>query len=64
MTHHNSSIQYPYRSFSRAVHHKGPLMGTPNREHQDYSRNITEYKDPDSYSIPTTFLVFPIWGSH
>ena len=26
-------------------------MGTPNREPQEYSRNITEYKDPGRYSI-------------
>ena len=35
-------------------------MGTPNREVQEYSRNIIEYKNPGSY-IP---IVFPVWGSH
>ena len=25
---------------------KGTLLGTPNREPQEYSRNIMEYKDP------------------
>ena len=33
---------------------KGTLLGTPNREPQEYSRNIMEYKDPGRY-IP--------WGS-
>ena len=32
---------------------KSGLMGTPNREPQEYSRNIMEYKDPGRY----------IWGS-
>ena len=38
---------------------KGTLLGTPNREPQEYSKNIMEY----SYYIPTIFLGFPIWGS-
>ena len=32
---------------------KGTLLGTPNREPQEYSRNIMEYKDPGRY-IPIT----------
>ena len=27
--------------------------GTPNREPQEYSRNVIEYKDPGIYYIPT-----------
>ena len=30
-------------------------MGTPNREPQEYSRNIIECKDPDRY-IPIIFV--------
>ena len=37
-------------------------MGTPNREPQEYSKNIIEYKDLSS--IPTIFLGFPVWGPH
>ena len=40
---------------------KGTLLGTPNREPQEYSRNIIEYKDPGMY-IPTIFLGFPVVG--
>ena len=40
---------------------KGTLLGTPNREPQDYSRNIMEYKDPGGY-IPIKFLLYS-WGS-
>ena len=40
-------------------------MGTPNREPQEYSRNIIEYiveqKDPGR-SIPIIFLLYS-WGS-
>ena len=37
-------------------------MGTPNREPQEYSRNITEIiKDPSGY-IPIIFLLYS-WGS-
>ena len=32
-------------------------MGTPNREPQEYSRNIIEYTDPGS-SIPIIFLLY------
>ena len=35
-------------------------MGTPNREPQEYSRNIIEYKDPSRY-IPSIFLLHS-WG--
>ena len=31
--------------------------GTPNREPQEYSRNILENKDPDRY-IPIVFLLY------
>ena len=41
---------------------KKVLMGTPNREPQEYNRNIMKYKDPGKY-IPTIFLGFPVWGS-
>ena len=40
---------------------KGTLMGTPNREPQEYSRNLIEYKDPGKY-IPIIFLLYS-WGS-
>ena len=36
-------------------------MGTPNREPQEYSRNLKEYKDPGRY-IPMIFLLYS-WGS-
>ena len=36
-------------------------MGTPNREPQEYNRNITENKDPGGY-IPILFLLYS-WGS-
>ena len=36
-------------------------METPNREPQEYSRNLTEYKDPGKY-IPIIFLLYS-WGS-
>ena len=40
------------------------LMGTPNREPQEYSGNVIEYKDPGRY-IPVIFLLlgFPVWES-
>ena len=40
---------------------KGTLLGTPNREPQEYHRNIMEYKDPGRY-IPIKFLLYS-WGS-
>ena len=36
-------------------------MGTPNREPQEYSRNIIEYKGPGRY-IPIIFVLY-FWGS-
>ena len=46
---------------SACVHvHKGILMGTPNREPQEYSRNIIEDKDPGRY-LPFIFLLCS-WG--
>ena len=36
-------------------------MGTPDRETQEYSRNIIESKDPGKY-IPVIFLIYS-WGS-
>ena len=51
------------QSFELAqVQDKGTLMGNPNRELQEYSRNIIENKDPGRY-IPTIFLGFCVWGS-
>ena len=32
-------------------------MGTPNRESQEYSRNVMEYQDPARY-IPHIFLLY------
>ena len=40
---------------------KGTLPGTPNREPQEYSRNIMEYKDPGWY-LPIIYLLYS-WGS-
>ena len=40
---------------------KGTLLGTPNREPQEYSRNIMECKDPGRY-IPIIYLLYS-WGS-
>ena len=40
---------------------KGTLLGTPNREPLEYSRNIMEYKDPGRY-IPIIYLLYS-WGS-
>ena len=40
---------------------KGTLLGTPNMELQEYSRNIMEYKDPGRY-IPIIYLLYS-WGS-
>ena len=39
---------------------KGTLLGTPNREPQEYSRNIMEYKDPGRY-VPIIYLLYS-WG--
>ena len=36
-------------------------MGTPDREPQEYSRNLTEYEGPGGY-IPIIFLLYS-WGS-
>ena len=36
---------------------KGTLLGTPNREPQEYSRNIMEYEDPGRY-IPIIYLPY------
>ena len=43
------------------VNNKGTLLGTPNREPQEHSRNIMEYKDPGRY-IPIRYLLYS-WGS-
>ena len=40
---------------------KGTVLGTPNREPQEYSRNIIEYEDPGRYA-PIIFLLY-CWGS-
>ena len=41
-------------------------MGTPNREPQEYSSSIIDYKDPGRY-IGIIFLLYswgsPVWGS-
>ena len=39
--------------------YKGTLLGTPNREPQEYSRNIMEYKDPGKY-IPIIIIIIII----
>ena len=49
------------RLFMKRVLDKGTLLGTPNRELQEYSRNIMEYKDPGRY-IPIIYLLYS-WGS-
>ena len=40
---------------------KGTLLGTPNREPQECSRNIMEYKDSGKY-MPIIYLLYS-WGS-
>ena len=40
---------------------KGTLLGTPNREPQEYSRNMMEYKDPGR-PFPIIYLLYS-WGS-
>ena len=40
---------------------KGTLLGTPNREPQDFRRNIMEYKDPGRYS--PIICLLNSWGS-
>ena len=40
---------------------EGTLMGTPNREPQEYGRNLIEYNGPGRY-IPIIFLLYS-WGS-
>ena len=47
--------------FQGFIEIKGTLLGTPNREPQEYSRNIMEYKDPDRY-IDIIYLLYS-WGS-
>ena len=49
--------------FTRRWHYvyKGILLGTPNREPQEYTRNVMEYKDPGRY-IPIIYLLHS-WGS-
>ena len=36
---------------------KGTLLGAPNREPQEYSRNIMEYKDPGSIVLLYTYYI-------
>ena len=45
------------RLYVSQTHVKRVLLGTPNREPQEYSRNIIEYKDPGRY-IPVIFLLY------
>ena len=42
---------------SKEIDGKGNPLGTPNREPQEYSRNIMEYKDPGRY-IPIIYLLY------
>ena len=49
-----------YRA-AKAARDKGTLLGTPNREPQEYCRYIIEYKDPGKY-IPIIYLLYS-WGS-
>ena len=55
------------RKLFRAVgYNTGTLLGTPNREPQEYSRYIIGIYLPGtlySYYIPTIFLGFPVWAS-
>ena len=44
-----------------SLYSKWTLLGTPNREPQEYSRNIMGYKDPGRY-IPIIYLLYS-WGS-
>ena len=61
-----SAVQGPLRRLILTVvkmgdKNKGTLLGTPNREPQEYSRNMMEYKDPGRY-IPSIYLLYS-WGS-
>ena len=47
--------------FTLSPKSKGTLLGTPNGEPQEYSRNIMEYKDPGGY-IPITVYTYYILG--
>ena len=49
------------RSSCKSLNSKGTLLGTPNREPQEYIRNIMEYKDPGRY-IPIIYQLYS-WGS-
>ena len=40
---------------------KGTLLGTPDREPQEYTRNVMEFKDPGRH-IPIKFQLYS-WGS-
>ena len=44
-------------ALSQSTTTKGTLLGTPNREPQEYSRNIMEYKDLGRY-IPIIYLKY------
>ena len=52
---------------TRSASHKGILLGTPNREPQEYSRYIIGIylitRVLIFHHIPAIFLGFPIWGS-
>ena len=45
---------------------KKNLLGTPNREPQDYSRNMVGIylRGPYIPFYSSIFLRFPVWGSH
>ena len=48
------------RSSCKSLNSKGTLLGTPNREPQEYSRNTIEYKDPGRYILGVPYLGFPV----
>ena len=61
-------LEDPYLSHYINPQIKGTLLGTPNRESQEYRRNILGIyiyiqRSKNSY-ILTMFLGFPVWGSH
>ena len=39
---------------------KSPVMGTPNREPEEYSRNIIEYEDPGGYILLCSYYILGV----
>ena len=52
----STRLRTVYQSPALNLKIKRVSMGTPNRRHQEYSKNIIEYKDPGAI-----VLGFPVW---